>query len=908
LAPIRKEFIALLALFVGADKKEIEELADNLLDAIIDGCEIALSIAIEKDLLPAHEAMSSFRHRILLEELSSVQKMLLFLSNQQEINPELVMDFEEKYRSQIAYLHGKITPPNFDKTIRININNLYVDPNFVKKATEKSDEQQILKMKEFLYGIYRIVILGTPGGGKSTFAQKLCYELATKYSERIFAGRQITPILIMLRDFGAEKKAHSCSILQFIEANTNSKYQIQPPVGVFEYMLLNGRALVIFDGLDELLDTSYRQEISNAIETFCMLYPSVPVVVTSREVGYEQAPLDENIFEVYRLSPFDNRQVAQYVNKWFDIDTDLTMDQRRQKVASFLEESEIVSDIRENPLMLALMCNIYRGENYIPRNRPDVYEKCAVMLFDRWDKSRGIRATENVEELEAHIRPLMMYLAFWIYSNEALQSGVTERILVEKASDYLFEKRFEDRDEAKSAASKFIEFCKGRAWVFADTGTTRDGEGLYQFTHRTFLEYFTAAYMVRTNPTPEMLGSILFPKIIKREWDVVAQLAFQIQNKNVEGAADHLFLEMIKRAQENDSSTSWNIVSFAARCMEFIIPRPKIARDFTTLFMNKWLAWGLLRSKAIDEKYLYGSANSPQEILGYLLNSAIENRKVIMDSMNSYFTDKMKCGTDEEASLILEICFHLTFSLYSLRNRERPSQESLDSCNSLSGNILNEHLERIIKLSAKSISIAIDIERRQKISTVDLVKLHGIDSIFIERRYTMYPNTFTVSIVQSLTIFLIDLPYSTNLKEEYLDARFKELEEIGKIFIDTKPILDPKIIPDRDLFYHSRINLGKKKKIKYSMNSLLADPDVLFGAFILFASALELSLNYEDVKNQKIILFDHLRTLLISRFEPTNVTHIQDEIRRLNFNEHQKNFITNWISKSITIFKKTKIK
>jgi len=112
--------------------------------------------------------------------------------------------------------------------------------------------------------------------------------------------------------------------------------------------------------------------------------------------------------------------VHDYVTKWFAADTELTEHQRVDKVQAFLKESSAVPDLRTNPLMLALMCNIYRGENYIPRNRPDVYEKCAVMLFEKWDKSRGI----NVPlPFEAHVRPAMMYLAHWVFSDEHLQGG-----------------------------------------------------------------------------------------------------------------------------------------------------------------------------------------------------------------------------------------------------------------------------------------------------------------------------------------------------------------------------------------------------------------------------------------------------------------------------------------------------
>ena len=71
-------------------------------------------------------------------------------------------------------------------------------------------------------------------------------------------------------------------------------------------------------------------------------------------------------------------------------------------------ESEKVSDLRSNTLMLSLMCNIYRQENYIPENRPKIYQKCAEMLFKKWDKHRGINPgitiqDSKIESLISHI-------------------------------------------------------------------------------------------------------------------------------------------------------------------------------------------------------------------------------------------------------------------------------------------------------------------------------------------------------------------------------------------------------------------------------------------------------------------------------------------------------------------------
>ena len=168
-------------------------------------------------------------------------------------------------------------------------------------------------------------------------------------------------------------------------------------------------------------------------------------MVTSRKVGYEQAPLDHETFELFHIAPFDETQVNEYIRKWFAADEEMPQAQREEKAEAFLKESRSVPDLRSNPLMLALLCNIYRGENYIPRNRPDVYEKCALMLFEKWDKSRGIYVPLP---FEVHVRPAMMHLAHWIYSNETLQGGVTEAALIGETTCYLCPRRYEDLDEA----------------------------------------------------------------------------------------------------------------------------------------------------------------------------------------------------------------------------------------------------------------------------------------------------------------------------------------------------------------------------------------------------------------------------------------------------------------------------
>lgn len=764
----------------------------------------------------------------------------------------------------------------------------------------------MLNLQNFLSLIHRAVIIGNPGAGKSTFTLKLCHDLATRYSERIFTGRQITPILVILREYGAEKKAKNCSILQFIEITANSTYQVQPPPGTFEYLMLNGHVIVIFDGLDELLDTSYRQEISGDIESFCNLYPSVPVLVTTRKVGYEQAPLDEKRFEVYQLSEFNEKQVEEYTLKWFGADTDLTHEQQKQKTSTFLEESHIVTDLRSNPLMLALMCNIYRGENYIPKNRPDVYEKCAVMLFERWDKSRGI----NVQlPFESHIRPAMMYLAHWIYENEEFQGGVTERDLIAKATEYLCPRRFEDKDDAESASREFIEFCKGRAWVFTDTGTKREGESLYQFTHRTFLEYFTAAHLTRTNSTPEKLGEVLEKRISKREWDVVAQLAFQLQNKNVEGAGDVLLTTLIDSSNKYKRKENLNILSFATRCLEFMIPSPKVTRTISVTCITHCFNMyprhsekSKLRKRPFRALAHFGDETvEPLGILGQLLNASSENREVIAKELEGLLAEKIINDNIKESLLAFEICMHLSMIHSNISRRRNINLEALDFCDRISDRIFNACSIQIIELCKKYFEPCFDSVWRGKVSTSDFVKWHGIKSLFHQCNYIIF-GTSSTSLVERLFFYLMnDLFLDTRIKERTNFCRI--LEETGHVLTNVPPPwASANQVYSKNLGNYTEHAYFIKQKSSFKLLEL--SPDAIFSAFIVNAMLLE-ALNSEknillrNDEGQPSLAINPIRLILLSRFKEAPKDKVLEEMDRCLFTTEQQEFAWRWIKSEV---------
>lgn len=893
--PLRAEFIASLSLHLNGSPEDLEEAGGSLFDVLVEGCARAMEVMTAEGLLSEEEIKAAARHGLLFDELQAINSNLAILAGTDRPDLRRILKFEEKYREQVADRHGHITPPHFDAARRVAIDELYVSPHFVTTRSGKGEEADHMGVRETLGSFYRGVVLGHPGAGKSTFAEKTCYDLTMHYSERLFGGRQVTPILVVLREYGAEKKTRNWSILQFIEATARSRYQLEPPPRAFEYLFLNGRALVIFDGLDELLQSSYRQEIRGDVESFCNLYPSVPVLVTSRELGYEQAPLDEKRFETFRLAPFDDDQISDYAKKWFALDEELTTDEKTGKAASFLEESRIVADLRSNPLMLALMCNIYRGEGYIPRNRPDVYEKCAVMLFDRWDKSRDIYVPLP---FEAHINPAVKDLAYWIYTDEALQPGVTERELVARAADYLCTWRFEDRAEAEKAAKDFIEFSRGRAWVFSDTGSTRAGEDLYQFTHRTFLEYFAAAHLVRIHATPDSLGKALFPKIAKREWDVVAQLAVQLQNKNLEGAGDQFLTSAVARAMKANQERQWNLLSFAARCLGFLVPRPAVTREVTAVCIERVVARG--RSRPTAQKAGRPVHYAHTEALQALLSAAPENRATIADTIENSLIAGINTGAESESVLSLQIVADLALLLHGGTAIRTVEADLLEFWANSSDRIVDACWDRILELSRKHFRSCREMVFRRKLSVVDMVGWHGVEALYLSHPLIVFQNTFW----SPLAGWLIESVANSDAdrgqgQHEWL---LEQTAGLGRMLLSrpTPWLQDP---PNVRFPWMSAGGVPDASATPATPSALA--PDLLFGVFGVLAPLFERGRGGEDalasLGTASSSQMQSLASILGARLGRSVPSDIDDTIKTSGFGPEQAAFVGRWVRRELNL-------
>lgn len=453
-------------------------------------------------------------------------------------NADVVADshrFHQELCQVSSVIYGMIDPPHFavakQRTL-VSVDDLYVVPALSDGAREVDPFSLITSDSER----QSVTILGDPGAGKSSLVRLLAYKAAVIHGD-------LTPIVVTLRDYESLLAQDSgTSILQYIAAVSNADLSIKVSEATLEYISALGRLIVFFDGLDELANPKHRRDMSDRVLRFALRYPQVTVIVTSRRAGYHAAALPSQVFASWSIKPFDDRRVREYAYKWFATQSAEAGIQNvvRDSADRFVRESEHVAELRSNPLMLALMCIMYRRQHYIPESLPEIYEYCSELLFKTWDEYRDIA---GLPRFTARVRTVLAAIAAWMFAEGLNESGVGESDLRARISAEMLSVKASTQESAEELADAFFDHCRERAWVFKDVGLSNEVERRFAFVHRSFLEYFTAINIRAQYRTPQELADYVLDQIRDETFDLVTFLTLQLAEEDADEVARAVLAE-----------------------------------------------------------------------------------------------------------------------------------------------------------------------------------------------------------------------------------------------------------------------------------------------------------------------------------------------------------------------------
>ncbi|MEP6582319.1 HEAT repeat domain-containing protein [Microcoleus vaginatus GB2-A3] len=341
----------------------------------------------------------------------------------------------------------------------------------------------------------KFVLRGAPGSGKTTLVSFFAVMLAQDNPEKIglAPGIDCLPILIKIRDFA---RLSDINLLDYARQFAEKTMSVKPlPEGFFEYWLADGRAMILLDGLDEVVEESKRYVVVQQIENFLGQYHQNLAIITSRPAGYKRDFFNTSEFEHYQLQLFDDLKVDEFINRWYDsrVRDAAEAQRRKDSIKKALDENDRIKLLARNPLLLTIIALIHRYQAVLPRARHKLYEKAVETLLKNWDANKNLTEQSVFKCLDVDdLRRLMEILAYWIHtqgSTDKPEGGtlIVKEDLLEQLTKNIKTKKQVERFQAKEEAKRFVDFIQQRTGLLNE-----QGQDLYAFVHKTFQEYLCA--------------------------------------------------------------------------------------------------------------------------------------------------------------------------------------------------------------------------------------------------------------------------------------------------------------------------------------------------------------------------------------------------------------------------------
>ncbi len=331
------------------------------------------------------------------------------------------------------------------------------------------------------------VVLGGPGIGKSTL---LHYVLLTLVDGEHGAlphvpGRPV-PFFVDLRLYASDPAG---TFVEFVVSEMKRKYVHLAPDDVDRALHGDEGAVLLLDGLDEVLDSGARRRVIAETVAFATAYLGVRIVVTSRIVGYERYEHELRVADFVHYTPlgFGLHEIRQFLPTWFTYVAPRHETRGAETLVRRIGESRSLRELAGNPLLLTMTAVIYRSQD-LPEKRWQLYESCARVLLEDWDVVRhDIEKTRFTrDEKEAILQRVAVHI-LRAKGRGAEPNAIRRRPLIGVVSAYLQSRFDTSAGQGDATAAEILEHVQERTYILAEIG-----HQVFGFVHRTFLEYFAA--------------------------------------------------------------------------------------------------------------------------------------------------------------------------------------------------------------------------------------------------------------------------------------------------------------------------------------------------------------------------------------------------------------------------------
>ena len=378
-----------------------------------------------------------------------------------------------------------------------------------------------------------IAIIADPGYGKTTLLRFLTLSFANQ-SYRDHNAKPLIPILLLFREiYGRIQSKTQPTLTQLIVEAVQTLprcSELRTSEQWFKDQLMQGRCLVMLDGLDEVPDAQ-REVVSQWANWQMQHYPS-PFILTSRPHGYDGSLFDG--VQRFDILDFNDDQKRTFIDQWYRFITwELTWKSHwqesqhnsdpykrlsrgqaeaesnatAQKAADDLKRQlfaeRSLTDLAKNPLLITIIAATHEASEQLPTRRTHLYQEVFKLLLEYRPNRRDTRLTiPNAEDNQLILQRLAIKLT---------ELGKT-RFSTQQGSEWIKERLASLHLDPALTPQKFLREIQ------QVSGLLTGGEGnLYEFSHKTFQEYLAAQQLA----TSQWGRKKVMEKLADKSWEEV---------------------------------------------------------------------------------------------------------------------------------------------------------------------------------------------------------------------------------------------------------------------------------------------------------------------------------------------------------------------------------------------------
>lgn len=365
-----------------------------------------------------------------------------------------------------------------------------------------------IPLQEVLLAHRKLLVVGDPGSGKSTFLKRVVFQLCKDWTESAPFPVHLEAAVLSTyiarqheQKLGPADPASPDWIPVFLGAQCDEKNR-GLPADYFRARLKAGGCHVLIDGLDETPDEPQRERLAKLIREAAAAFDGCRFVVTSRPEG--KIPIPD--FEEALIGDLEPEAIRAFLAKLAKqlYPTDETRERMfREDLEAAVNGRREIRKMTRNPVMLTALAVLQHNNVKLPEKRVDLYGSILEWLSKQRAKPGRMPASDCLLRLRE--------LALEMQNQEA---GRQKQVTLAWAGEKLA-RRFANRE----AAERFLRAEQ------ADSGIVVSRGREIAYWHLTFQEYLAALEIAGWEDTAQhelLLGGE--PRIYQPEWRETALL------------------------------------------------------------------------------------------------------------------------------------------------------------------------------------------------------------------------------------------------------------------------------------------------------------------------------------------------------------------------------------------------